>query len=141
MPRVKIDVPAQLPFSTEISVRITDINYGQHLGNSELLGLLHEARVRFLADHGYSELDVEGAGIIMTDVAIAFKSEAVYGARLRIEVGVAEVHRRGCDLVYRVADATSGKEVALARTGIAFFDYEHKKLMPTPEGFRSKFPA
>ena len=48
MPRVKVALPATFPFRTEIPVRITDLNYGGHLGNDALLGLLHEARVHFL---------------------------------------------------------------------------------------------
>ena len=48
MARIKLDLPERFPFSTELRVRITDVNYGGHMGNDSLLGLLHEARVRFL---------------------------------------------------------------------------------------------
>lgn len=48
MPRVKVALPVSFPFTTQLPVRITDINYGAHLGNDALLGLLHEARIHFL---------------------------------------------------------------------------------------------
>ncbi len=136
MPRIKLDLPETLPFRTEMPVRITDINYGQHLGNNDLLGLLHEARLRFLRHHGFSELDVDGAGIIMADTGVVFKSEVVYGDHLVIEVGVTDIHRRGCDVVYRVTEKKTGREVAHAKTGIVFFDYEARKLLPTPAAFK-----
>ena len=60
MPRIKIELPEIFIFKTEISIRITDINYGGHLGNDSLLSIIHEARVRFLKHLDYSESDVEG---------------------------------------------------------------------------------
>jgi hypothetical protein len=48
-----------------------DINYGGHLGNDAVLSLVHEARVRFLKQQGYTENNIEGAGIIMADAISA----------------------------------------------------------------------
>lgn len=141
MPRIKLKLPDKFPFATDVAVRITDINYGQHLGNNTVLALLHEARVQLLAQHGYTELDIDGVGIIMADSAIVFKSEVRYGATLHIEVAVTDIHRRGCDIVYRVSDKATGEEVAHAKTGIVFYDYAERKLMPVPEGFRRNFGA
>lgn len=135
MARLKIELPASFAFATELDVRITDINYGRHLGNDALLGLLHEARLRFLASMGFSELDAGGAALIMADVAIAFRSQAFHGDRLRVEVAVAEPGRLGFDLVYRMTDASTGREVARAKTGMAFFDYEAGKPVRMPEAF------
>ncbi len=44
MPRVELELPERFQFVTEIPLRITDINYGGHLGNDALLSLLHEAQ-------------------------------------------------------------------------------------------------
>ena len=49
--------------TVELPVRITDINYGQHLGNDRLFALLHEARIQFLSQWGFSEIDAGGAGV------------------------------------------------------------------------------
>src|SRR5437867_8873612 len=109
MARLKIDLPQTLPFSTEIPVHITDINYGGHLGNDAMLSLLHEARVRLFAHHGWKESDVDGCGIIMTDAAIVYKAEVFWGETLRFEVGVTELQRVGCDVVYRVSKVGAGE--------------------------------
>ena len=136
MARVKIEVPECFQFTTEIDVRVDDINYGGHLGNDALLSLLQEARVRMLAQHGMSELDVGGAGLIMADAAVVYRSEAFRGDRLRINVGVVEMADAGCEFVYVVTNAASGKEVARAKTGMVFFDYARRKIVRVTEKFK-----
>lgn len=138
MPRIKIELPEKFLFKTEIPVRITDINYGGHLGNDSLLSIIHEARVRFLKHLSYSEKEVEGSGIIMTDAAIQYKAESFYGDDLLIEVGVIDFSKVGCDIVYRISNKNFKKEIALAKTGIVFFDYKNKKVVAVPDKFKSK---
>ena len=46
MARIKLLMPEQKIFSTDIAVRITDINYGNHVGNDAFVRLIHEARVQ-----------------------------------------------------------------------------------------------
>jgi len=140
MARIKLDLPERFPFSTELQVRITDVNYGGHMGNDALLGLLHEARVQFLAHYGLSELDICGAGIIMADSVIVYKSEAFPGECLELAVTVTDFNRYGCDFVYRVTEKTTGREVARAKTGIVFFDYQQRAIQKVPQPFRDLFP-
>lgn len=138
MARLKLQMPEFYPFKTTIDVRITDINYGNHLGNDALLSIIHEARVRFLKSLGYSETDIEGVGIIMADVAILYKSEAYYGERLTIHMSAGEFSRKSCDFFYRIRNE-SEKIVALCKTGIVFFNYQTKKTVSIPPEFLSKF--
>ena len=58
-----------------------------------LLGLLHEARVRFLAHFGLKELDIFGLGLIMADSVIVYKSEAFPGEVLKIAVAVVDFNK------------------------------------------------
>ncbi len=62
MARVKLDLPDAFEFTTEIQVRIGDINYGGHLGNDTVLSLIHEARVRFLQKYNFREANIGGIG-------------------------------------------------------------------------------
>lgn len=137
MARVEIDLPDHFEFMCEIPIRIGDINYGGHLGNDAVLALAHEARLQFLAAHGLSETDVGGCGIIMADAAIVYRSEAFYGQTLRVQVGAIPSGRSGCDLVYLMTDCEDGREVATAKTGIVFFDYERRRPTRMPDAFRS----
>ncbi len=139
MPRVKFDLPDKFHFSTEIPLRIGDINYGGHMGNDAVLSLAHEARVRFFRKHGWSELDVDGASIIMADAAIVFKAEAFYGDVLIVDVAVGDMSELGCDLLYRFTKSENKKEIARVKTGIVFFDYKSRKPVRMPEAFRKAF--
>lgn len=138
MPRIKIELPGKFIFQTDIPIRITDINYGGHLGNDSLLSIIHEARLRFLNHNGYSESNVEGVGIIMIDAGIQYKSEGFYGDEVLIEVAVTDFTGIGCDFVYRLSNKNSKKEIALAKTGIVFFDYAKRKTAPVPLDFKKK---
>jgi acyl-CoA thioester hydrolase len=138
MPRIKIEIPKNFMFNTEIPVRITDINYGGHLGNDSLLSIIHEARLRFLKHLGYSESNIEGVGIIMIDAGIQYKSESFYGDELIIEVAVTDFTGIGCDFVFRLINKNSDKEIATAKTGIVFFNYEKRKTAAVPSAFKKK---
>lgn len=136
MARIKIDMPENYLFTTEIPLRISDINYGGHLGNDAVLGLIHESRVQLLENYGYTEMDVEGYGIIMTDTAIVYKSEGFYGDRIKIDVTVGDFNKYGCDIYYLLSNKKTAADVAHAKTGIVFFDYNQRKVVPLPERFR-----
>ncbi|GAB2854136.1 thioesterase family protein [Hymenobacter ruber] len=133
MPRVKVALPTAFSFATEIPVRITDLNYGGHLGNDALLGLLHEARVQFLRSIGLeNDYDaVTKLGLIMVDVAVEYKGEAFHGDVLRFEMAGNDLNKYGFDVVYHVHNQ-AGKEIARAKTGMLCFDYNTRKLRPLP---------
>src|SRR5208283_892189 len=109
MPRVTIDLPSVLAFSTEIPICIGHINYGQHLDNAALISLVSEARVRYLKSMGYSELDIEGCRIVVADAAVQYKSEAFHGEVLVFEMAATDFNKYGCDLAYRVTEKISGR--------------------------------
>lgn len=138
MARIKLDMPDNYLFSTELNVRIGDINYGGHMGNDAVLSMVHEARLRFLKHYHYTEFDVENAGIIMTDSAIVYKAESFHGDRIQVDVAVADFNKYGCDLYYLLSNKDTAVEIAHAKTGIVFFDYDERKVVPVPEGFRNK---
>jgi acyl-CoA thioesterase FadM len=135
MARIKLELPEVFPFRTSLTVRVTDLNYGNHLGNDAVLGLIHEARVRYLAGMGYSELDVGGVGIIMADVAIVFKAQGFLGEELTVLVVPGELSRCGFELLYLLRKA-DGSELARAKTGIACYDYQEQAVVPLPERLR-----
>ncbi|AVZ80457.1 thioesterase [Zoogloeaceae bacteirum Par-f-2] len=140
MARIQIDLPEHFAFATDITLYLSHINYGGHLDNALLLTVVSEARVRWLKSMGYGELDVEGLGIIVADAALQYKSEAFHGETMRVEMAAREFSKHGCDLVWRMSERDSGREVARGKTGIVFFDYGARKVAAVPEGFRRRFP-
>ena len=135
MARIKLALPETFSFTTTLPVRITDLNYGGHVGNDTILTLLHEARVQYLKNLGYSELDLAGVSLIMADVAIEFKAELFYGDALQAAVTAAEFTRAGFELYYKLFVPKEEKEVtiALAKTGMVCFNYNTRKVTAIPQ--------
>lgn len=135
MARIKVELPEHFAFSTTIPVRITDLNYGNHVGNDTILGMIHEARVQYLKQLGYGELDLAGVGVIMSDAGIEFKSELFYGDEVIASVAAGDITKIAFDLYYklekRIGDTT--QLVAAAKTGMVCFDYSKKKVTAIPE--------
>jgi acyl-CoA thioesterase FadM len=143
MARIKIDLPEQFSFSTIIPVRITDINYGGHVGNDTVLSLIHEARVQFLQQLGYGELDLAGVGLIMSDVGIEFKQELFYGQSIKASVTASDFTKISFDLYYKLETETAGKTVlvATAKTGMICYDYSKKKIAAIPDEVKEKLQS
>ena len=129
MARIRIDLPERYLLTVALPIRITDLNYGAHLGNDALLALLHEARVQLLRHLGQPEFDpATGLGHIMADVAIEYKGEAFHADTLRVDMAVADAHKYGFDIVYQVWNQEQ-REIARAKTGMLAFDYTTRKLL------------
>lgn len=139
MARIKLELPTHFHFKTDIPIRVTDINYGGHLGNDSVLSIIQEARVQFLNSIGSTELNFFGVALIMSDVAVVYKSEGFYGEILIIEIAVAEISRVGFELLYRITESKTNREVANAKTGMVSFDYKNRKVVSVPDEFKKLF--
>jgi len=137
---IKIDLPNTFSFSCDIPGRITDLNYGGHVGNDTVLTIIHEARMQFLKQLGYTEMDFGGTGMLMADVAIEFKSELFYGDIVIASVITGEISKVGFELLYKLEKKAGSikKLVAAAKTGMICYDYERKKIVAVPEEARVK---
>ena len=86
MERVTLDFPVDdLIHRHALSVRVTDMNYGRHLGHDALVSLLHEARLQALMSLGFPEWDLEGYPSVVVDLAVQYQSEARFPDALVIE--------------------------------------------------------
>jgi acyl-CoA thioester hydrolase len=134
MARIELNLPDEFLFSTELNVRVTDVNYGNHLGNDSILSLIHEARLQFYRTLGFkNELSFEGSiGQVISDAAIVYKAEAFYGDVLVCRIAAGDFNKYGFDLYYQLTLKDSGKEVARAKTGIVCFDYNKRKVASAP---------
>lgn len=134
MERIKVALPPTFRFYTTLKIRITDLNYGGHVGNDVFLSLVHEARQQFLAHFGYSELAFEGTGLIMADAAIEYKREIQYLDEVRISVAASGFDKLGFDILYKL-DVKAAEEWLLAgkaKTGMLCFDYAAKQKVSVP---------
>jgi acyl-CoA thioesterase FadM len=135
MARIKIELPEEFCFATKIPVRITDINFGGHVGNDTILSIVHETRAQFFKQCGYDELNFGGVGTIMSDVAIEYKNQTYYGDEIISSVAVGEITKVAFDLFYKLEKKSpTGKlvPVALAKTWMVCYDYAQKKVAAIP---------
>jgi len=135
MARIKIDLPERFTFTTKIPIRITDINYGGHVGNDTILSILQEARYQFFNHLGYTELNIGGVGTIMSDVGIEYKKEIFYGDEITVSLAVGDFSKVSFDLFYKIEKRTIDDKiipVVIAKTSIVCYDYNQKKIAMIP---------
>jgi acyl-CoA thioester hydrolase len=137
MSRIKLTLPEQFSFTATIPVRITDLNYGNHVGNDAVLSIIHEARMQFLSHHGFTELNCAGVGLIMSDVGIEFKKEIFYGDVLAVNIAANNFTSIGFDLYYKILNKEN-VVTALAKTGMVCYDYDKKKVAQVPVVVKEK---
>ena len=135
MARIKLEIPANKIGTFQIPVRITDINYGNHVGNDSFIAIIHDARMQLLQQNGFTELNVDGTGLIMGDIAVEFKSEAFYGDTVAVEIFADNISKISFELYYKLATIRKGENILLAnaKTGMVCYDYAAKKVAPIPE--------
>lgn len=139
MGKLEMNLPTNFSFETELSIRLTDLNYGGHMGNDRILVYAQEARQKFFNNIQCSETELFGVGTIMTDAQIVFKSEGFFNNEIIIKVAVTNINKYGFELFYLMQNLTTKKDLAWAKTGIVCFDYEKRKIQLLPKPFSDLF--
>ncbi|MGG9960710.1 acyl-CoA thioesterase [Ferruginibacter sp. SUN106] len=139
MARIKLEMPENTIAVITIPVRITDINYGNHLGNDAFVAIIHEARMQWLYRHGYTELNIEGTGLILADLVVEFKNESFYGDIIEVSISVGEISKVSFELFYKLSTTRDEKNILLAqaKTGMVCYDYAIRKVASIPEKLKS----
>ena len=138
MARQRLTLPTTLLFTTNIDVRITDINYGKHVGNDAFVSLIHEARVKWLKHFSYTELQIAtNIGLIMSMLCINFKSESFYGDSITVNLFVGDISKAGFELYYQLKTVRDDIEIelAVAKTEMVCYNYTAKKVETIPTSF------
>ncbi len=138
MARIQIDLPESFPVAVELPLYGIHINRGGHLDNAMLLSLVSEARDHFFNFYGYSDANTEGLVAFTADVAVQYISEGFYRDVMIIDMVASDLNKYGFDLVFRLTNKATGREVARGKYGLVFYDRAAKKIAPMPEAFRQK---
>jgi acyl-CoA thioester hydrolase len=141
MTETSLDYPEISLFVDHYPVRITDLDTSGHLAHEALVSIIRAARFSFFKSFHMDESDVGGSGAHVTDLAIRFHARARCGDVLIVEVGVGHVGVTSCHLHYRLSIRDSGKTIALAKTGLVFFDPKRRRWVNVPESFKSLIEA
>ena len=135
MARIKIQLPEKSHGRYHIPVRITDINYGNHVGNNAIVEIIHEARVQFLKQNNFTELNAAGTGLIMTELQVEYKNESFYPDVLSVDLFVGEITNISFELYYLLSTERNGDRITIAqaKTGMVCYDYAAKKVVMIPQ--------
>jgi acyl-CoA thioesterase FadM len=140
MARLTLTFPEdQYYYTTLLTVRVTDINAGNHLGNDSMISMISEARARFLFEYGITETERDGTGIIVTDLATTYRAEAHARDQLLFEVGLMDFNKYGGDITFRITRPKDKTLVAMAKQGFVFYNYKTGEVVAMPEEFRARF--
>lgn len=122
-------------FTTAYQVRISDINYGNHVANSAVLNFFQDARIRYLKQLGnFSEFDIGGCGIILPEANVKYRAEMFLADELEIGVRVTEMGRSSVTMSYRIE--RDGELTAEGTTALIAFDYTARKARRLPQPFK-----
>lgn len=138
MPRVKVSTPEHYLFSMERCVGISDVNYARHLDSIAMVKLLHEARLQFLASMGFTEGNIYGLGMVVTDLAVEFRAESFANDLLIFDVGAGGLNRYGFDIGIQVTNSALETIVCNAKMGVVFFDFDKHQITQVPPAFKAK---
>jgi 4-hydroxybenzoyl-CoA thioesterase len=141
MARITIELPNRFDFATEVPLYLVHINHGGHLDSSMLMSVVAEGRSRFFASLGYAESDVQGLAAFVGDAAVQYLDEAFYGETMVIEMAAREFSKHGFDLVFRMKERLTAREVARGKLGLVFFDAKVRKVAAVPAAFRDRLGA
>lgn len=137
MARIRLEFPTPICFQHQLSVRISDLNYGAHLGHDQLVSLVHEARAQWFRSAGHHELDIEGVGIVVAELAVNYQAEAFFEDQINIELSVGEAGSKSVEIYYRLRRVQDDVVIAIAKTGVVFFDFQQRCAVPMPAAFRA----
>jgi len=127
--------PASYRFFIPFTVRVADINYGGHVSNAAVLSFFQDARIAYLKQFGYSELDIGGCGIILPEAHVRYLAEMFLGDELRIGVRISELRNSAFVMSYEIE--RNGTVTAQGTTNLVAYDYQVRKPRRLPESFRN----
>lgn len=123
----------QLLYTATENVRISDLNYGNHLGHTQLADLLHNIRALYLKNYGLTELNCYGAGMILLNITLECYSQCYFNDKLELNLYLNSVKGAKIEFSYVVKNLSNNKIVAHAITTMGFLDKEKMTPIKPPK--------
>ncbi len=120
-------------FSIPLTVRASDLNYGGHVGYQNFFAFFQEARLAYLNQFGFSELDIDGYGMIVAEANCKYKQELHLNQPIRIGCRVDKLKSKLFVMNYKIESTEN--ICAEGFTKNLCFDYKVKKIVKLPAVF------
>jgi acyl-CoA thioester hydrolase len=120
-------------FHRALTVRVNDLNYGNHVGHQNFFSYFQEARVGYLNQFGYSEMDLGGCSLILAEAGCKYKRSLFLNDRVDVACAIVALKSKRFTMAYQIErDQTvcaEGFTINLA------FNYQSNKVVRLPEEF------
>lgn len=126
-------------FSIPLTVRVSDLNYGNHVGYQNFFSYFQEARIAYLGQFGYSEMNIEGCGMIVGEANCKYKQELFLNDRIDIACCIKEIKSKLFIMRYQIIK--DGAPCAEGFTKNLCYDYQDKRVVRLPKAFVEKITS
>lgn len=120
-------------FSIALTVRVNDLNYGNHVGYQHFFSFFQEARIAYLDQFGFSELDIGGGSMIVSEANCQYKRELHLKDQIRVGCAVRELKSKLFLMDYAIL-----KENVICAKGFTknfCYDYNTQSICRVPDVF------
>ena len=138
MARVKLIELENYKYLTNIPVRIYDLNYGVHVGISEVVNIIHEVRYKLFESLGFDELNLGNSKtkIVISDFVINMKKEILIGKDLEVHSHIDDIIEKGFRIFHKICRAND--VFAIVETGLVTIDKDKNTACKVPDEFLQK---
>ncbi|MGD8542146.1 MAG: thioesterase family protein [Desulfobacteraceae bacterium] len=120
-------------FSIPLTVRSDDLNFAQHVAHQNYFIYFQEARIAYLGQFGFSELDICGCAMLIAEASCRYRRELFFGDRLQASCRVVRLTPKTFVMAYSLA--RDGVLCAEGSTTNLVVAPRQKKVVPLPDGF------
>ena len=121
------------PFSVSLTVRISDLNYANHVGYQNYLSYFQESRLAYLNAMGFSEMDIGGCGIVVAEALCRYKRELFLYDSIQIGCRINQLRSKGFRCEHQIR--RQGILCAEGYTDCLSYDHGLKAVVKLPEPF------
>jgi acyl-CoA thioester hydrolase len=121
-----------------LETRYNDYDTKGHVNNAVFLTYFEMARARAWVEGMGGNADFP---FILAEATVQYRSEAMIGDPLEIEITTTEVRTKAWVWSYTIRDARDGRVVAEGRTVQVAYDYDGGKTVPIPPEIAAKLPS
>jgi len=126
-------VASKYKFSMPLKIRVGDINYGNHVGHETFFSFFQEARIAYLDQFGFSEFDIGGCGMMISEANCRYRQELNFGDDVIVRCSVSKLKTRSFTMDYQIL---RGDDLCAVGFTIALcYDYREKKIVYLPQEF------
>ncbi len=131
------DAAPTFRFRVPVDVRFRDIDALGHVNNAVYFTYFEIARIAYMEAVHERTRDIRGRGLVIAKAQCRYRSAALYGERLLVEVAALGVRSRSFELRYRVTTEESGRLVAEGRTVQVAYDSQTGRATALDPALRS----